>query len=58
LEKINKIEKHLTNLNKMKREKTQISNIGSKKGSQKGNVGSSGTTKRTYIHINQKILRK
>jgi hypothetical protein len=55
-EKINKINKPLANLTKMKREKTQINKIRNKKGEITTNTKeSSGTTLRTYIQINWKI---
>jgi hypothetical protein len=61
-EKINKLDRPLANMTKMRREETQIGKIRHAKGeitttpweSRK----SSGTTLRTYILINLKILKK
>jgi hypothetical protein len=61
-EKINKIDRPLANLTKMRREKTQISRIKNAKGEITTNPwksrNSSETTSRTYIEINLKILKK
>jgi hypothetical protein len=60
-EKINKIDRPISNLTKMRREKTQISKIRNSKGEitiPKKSSKSSETTLRTYIHINLKILKK
>jgi hypothetical protein len=61
-EKINKIDKPLANLSKMRREKTQISNIRNKKGEITTNTKEiqelSGTTLRTYIQINWESLEE
>jgi hypothetical protein len=61
-EKINKIDRLLANLTKMRREKTQISKIRNAKGEitttpWKSKI-SSETALRTYILINMKILTK
>jgi hypothetical protein len=62
LEKIDKIDRPLVNLTKMKREKTQISKIrnaeGKIKQTPRKSRKSSETTLRTYILINLKILKK
>jgi hypothetical protein len=60
-EKINKIDKPLANLTKMRKEKNQISKIRNEKGkitNTKEYKESSETTLRTHIQINWKILRK
>jgi hypothetical protein len=58
-EKINKIDRPLANLTKMRREKTQISRIRNAKGRKQQTPWksrkSSETTLRTYIQINLKI---
>jgi hypothetical protein len=62
LKKINKIDKPLANLNKMRREKTQINTIKNEKrgdnNKHHGNPGNHQTTLRTNIPINWKILKK
>jgi hypothetical protein len=62
LKKINKIDRTLANLTKMRREKTQISKIRNAKGDITTNTTksrkSSETTLRTHILINLKILKK
>jgi hypothetical protein len=61
-EKINKIDRSLGNLTKVRREKTQISKIRNAKEEIITNIteiqGSSQTTLRTYSPINLKILKK
>jgi hypothetical protein len=60
--KINKVDKPLANLTKMRREKTQISKIRNAKGEITTNTTeiqeSSETTLRTYTSVNLKILKK
>jgi hypothetical protein len=60
--KIKKIDKPLTNLTKVWREKTQINKIRNEKGEITTNTkeiqGIIKTTSRTYIPINWKILKK
>jgi hypothetical protein len=61
-EKMNKIDKPMENLTKMRREKTQISKIRNKKCKIKTNTKeireSSETTLRIYIEINWKMSKK
>jgi hypothetical protein len=61
-EKINKIEKPLANVSKMRREKIQINKIRNEKSinkiNTKGIKESIGTTLKTYIQINWKIKKK
>jgi hypothetical protein len=57
-EKLNKIDRILANLTKMRREKTQISRIRNSKQIPWKPRKSSETTSRAYIQINLKILKK
>jgi hypothetical protein len=61
-EKLNKINRPLANLTKMRKEKTQISKIRNAKGEITTNAlesrKSSETILRTYIQINSKIMKK